>query len=266
MTVQEALSWPPLVAALWVVLGFLVIRLLSRLVHRRLGRTHAHYALIGRTVVVYVGFVVIVIGAARALGVDLTALLATAGILTVAVGFAAQTSLSNLIAGVFLLVDRPFEVGDTIEVEARLGVVQEVTLLSTFVRTFDNILVRWPNEVVLKATILNYTRYPVRRVDLRFALAFGTDLEAARAAVVEALAHSPVVMLDPQPEVVLRGFLDRGVEVEVRAWVPQPEFLRGRNDVVRITDEALRAAGVAFALPQLTIWRGDVPAHPGSER
>lgn len=254
---RDALMLPAVQAGLVLVLGVLVVRLLAVLVQREVTRGQgAHIGLIARKAVAYGGAVVVFLAVAQTLDIDLTALVATAGVATVAIGFAAQTSLSNLIAGLFLLVDRPFKVGDTVEIEGRLGVVLEISLLSTHVRTFDSIQVRWPNEVVLKATILNYTRFPARRIDVRVGVAYGSDLKRARSVLSEAIGGLELVLLEPATEVVTRGLLDSAVELEVRAWVAQPTFLRARTQIIECIHDSLGEAGIEIAFPQLTIWKG----------
>lgn len=231
-------------AILLLALGGPVVVGLGRALARRMsqqGRPHQGM-LVYRAITTF-GALFLLFSVGQALGVDLTALLATAGVLTVAIGLAAQTSLSNLIAGVFLLVDRPFEIGDTVEIEGRVGVVQAITLLSTHVRTFNNIRVRWPNDVVLKATILNYTRFPARRVDLALRVLVGGDLAATRAAMLDEIEALPLILLDPPPEVLLRGFTDNTVEVEVRAWLAVEDFILGRTALTLAIHEALHRVG-----------------------
>ncbi len=253
-TVVAWLALPGMRALAVLVVGLVVVNLLARLVARRVHRTaRAHWALVARRFVGVTGSLFVVVAAARVWGLDLTAVLATAGVATIAIGFAAQTSLSNLIAGVFLLVDRPFEVGDTVEMEGRLGVVQEITLMSTLVRTFDNLLVRWPNEVVLKSQILNHTRYPVRRIDVKVRLAYGSDVARARAVLLGVLREEPTFLLDPEPDMVARGMLDYAIDVEARVWVRQPDFLKGRTRAVQVVHDTLREAGFAFAPPPWTV-------------
>jgi len=249
----SALPWVRALAVL--IVGLAAVNIVGRLVQARMRRTtRAHWALVARRIVDAVGSFVVIVIAARMFGVNLTGLFATAGVATIAVGFAAQNSLANLIAGVFLLVDRPFEVGDTVEMEGRLGVVVEISVLSTLVRTFDNLLVRWPNEVVMKSTILNYTRHPVRRITLTFKAAYGTDVAAAREAVLRALREQPLLLLDPEPEVIARSLLDHAIEMEARVWARQQDFLRARTHAVQVCHDALRAAGVALGLPQVVVW------------
>lgn len=246
MSALQELWQHPWARALSIVLiGLPALTLLARFVSQRVGAVGgAHVGLIVSRVITTVGGVGLVLAAAHELGIDLTALLATAGVVTVAVGFAAQTSLSNLIAGLFLLVDRPFQVGDVVEIEGRIGMIESVTLLSTHVRTLENLRVRWPNEVVLKATIVNYTRYPVRRIDLRVRLQHGSDLGAAQRAVAAAVGELEQVLLDPPPEVLLRGYLDVAVELEVRAWMDARDVLAGRSALVRAVHDALVGAHI----------------------
>ena len=258
--ILSTLATRPGVQAVTVLLvGFAGVRVLALLAHRRASYTSPHWALVARMVVNYGGVMAVLLVAARVVGIDITSLIATAGVATVAIGFAAQTSLGNLIAGLFLLVDRPFQVDDTVELEGRLGIVREITLLSTLVRTFDGILVRWPNEVVLKSTILNYTRYPARRVEVRVGVAYGSDVARARQVLQDAVEDLEMVLLEPSCEVVTRGFLDSAVELEIRAWVQPSDFLAGRTAVVEAAHHALREAGIEIPFPQLGLWRRSEP-------
>jgi small conductance mechanosensitive channel len=264
-TLQHWIGLPGVRALLVLAGGLIVVNLVAREVQRRVARTaRPHWGLVASRVVGWSGVLLVGVAAARTWGLDLTAVLATAGVATVAVGFAAQTSLSNLIAGLFLLIDRPFDIGDTIEMEGRVGSVQEITLMSTLVRTFDNLRVRWPNEVVLKSTILNYSRYKARRVDVRFPVPFGGESAKSRALLVQALRQLPTVLLDPEPDVVGRGFVDRGVDLEARVWVRQQDFLKGRTQIVECIDRTLAEAGLRIAWPQVVVHRPDViPAGAG---
>ncbi|MED5370226.1 MAG: mechanosensitive ion channel family protein [Myxococcota bacterium] len=249
---------PWLKAAVVILVGLVAVQGVARFLHRRLlTGANRHWAMVGRRIVTVLGTLAVLLAGAKTMGLDLTALLATAGVATVAIGFAAQTSLSNLIAGLFLLIDRPFQVGDTVELEGRVGQVQEISLMSTLVRTFDNLLVRWPNEVVLKATILNYSRYPARRVDIPVSMPHGADLARAREVLLTAVSEVDTVLLEPAPQVVTKAMLDSAVQLEVRVWVPQPEFLAGRTQAIEAVHNGLKAAGIRVAFPQLTVWKGE---------
>lgn len=232
-----------------------LIRLIARASRQRLSALgNPHLGLLLDRVFTTLAVLIVVLSAAQQAGLDLTAFLATAGVVTVAVGFAAQTSLSNVISGLFLLVDRPFQVGEAVEIEGRAGVVESVTLLSTYIRTYDNVRVRWPNEVVLKSTILNYSRYPARRLEMKLRLVHGGDLERALARLQEVLGALPAVLLEPPPEVALRGYVDGAVEVELRAWVDALEVVPARTAITVAVHHALAEEKILVA--------GTVPAQP----
>ena len=232
--------------ALGAVGGLALVRLAAWAEHVGTAQGQPHAAMVVGKVIRYGGAVVLALLVAEGLGWDLTTLLATAGVVGVAVGFAAQTSLSNVIAGVFLLVDRPFEVGDTVEIGGHEGIVLEITLLSTRIRTFDDVVVRWPNEIVLKERITNLSRLPVRRLQLLVRVPGETDVPPVRDALLAAVRACPRVLLEPVPEIRLRDLDGGTVQVLVRTWHESGVFADGRDEVVLAVHRALRTAG---ALP-----------------
>lgn len=110
----------------------------------------------------YTGFIVIVFTVFHRLGIDISAMLGAAGIAGVAIGFAAQTSISNVISGLFVITERTFKINDIIEVSGTMGTVQSINLLSVILKTFDNQYVRIPNETIIKANLINYSQFPYR--------------------------------------------------------------------------------------------------------
>lgn len=249
--------------ALLLSLGLYLVASVAR---RRVRRSPRRWAALLDLGLQYGAIASGVVLVAQALGLDLTALLATAGFATVALGFAAQKSLSNLIAGLFLLFDRPFAPGDTVELDGRLGEVVEITLMSTLVRTFDNLLVRLPNEKVLDATIVNLTRFPTRRVDVPIALPVGVDLPATEQLLRDALAALPEVLIEPAPEVWLVGLDEVAIRAELRAWSAKGQFLQTRAATVRAAHDALRRAGIDVAIPRMRLeTRAPEPGPPSPD-
>ena len=246
--------------ALTALVGVLIAVAVGSLIRRRMRRAGMlHRAMVFGNLTTYVGVVLAVVFGASQAGLELNHILATAGILTIAIGLAAQTSLSNMIAGLFLLLDRPFQIGDAVEIEGRGGTVERITLLSTFLRTWDNLLVRWPNDVVLKATILNFWGYPARRVDIRVGIAYGSDIVHARRVLEEAIRGVPSVLLDPPATVMANGFLDSSIELQARVWVPRTEFLEARSAIVEAMHDSLGRAGIEIPFPQRTVWHRTAP-------
>lgn len=167
-------------AAILLVTGGILAHLTRRLVDRIPDETlDSHYRAIVKQVLYYLLLAIFIIMAIHQLGFNLSVLLGAAGILTVAIGFASQTSASNVISGVFLLVERAFSVGDIIKVNDLTGEVLSIDLLSVKLRTFDNLFVRIPNENLMKSTVTTLSRFPIRRYDLQVGIAYGEDIRHA---------------------------------------------------------------------------------------
>jgi small-conductance mechanosensitive channel len=194
-----------------------------------------------------------VVSALRQFGFDLTVLLGAAGIVTVAVGFASQTSASNLIAGLFLILERAVQPGDVITVGGRTGEVISVDLLSTKLRTFDNLLVRIPNETMVKTEIVALNRFAIRRVDLPIGVGYATDLPTAEAALVVAARRNPLVLDEPAPQVFAQGFGADSVEYLLTVWTEKGNFVAVRNALLRDVKAELDAAGIEIPFPQRTL-------------
>lgn len=217
LPIPSFVLWARALAALAV--GLLVARVtrgvVGRVARERLDEQHA---MIVQRALYWAIVLLAVATALRQVGFDLSVVMGAAGILTVAIGFASQTSASNLISGLFLLGERPFVVGDTISVGQTTGQVVSIDLLSVKLRTFDNRLVRVPNENLLKTEIVNLTHYAIRRVELSFRVPFGTDLGHVRALLLAAADHVPHVLDEPRPAVVVEELDAYGVRLQFNAW------------------------------------------------
>ncbi len=212
----------------------------------------AHGALVVGKAVRYGGAVLLALLVADSLGWDLTTLLATAGVVGVAVGFAAQASLSNMIAGVFLLVDRPFEVGDIVEITGLQGEVLEITLLSTRVRTLDNLVVRWPNEVVQKERITNFSQHPVRRLDVVIRVPVDVPLTALLPRLQQTARDTPPILISPDPEAHVRDLDGNGATVVVWAWVERNGAVAGRDALLPALYATMAQLGISARIPTYT--------------
>lgn len=240
-------------AAIILVLAHASGRLLRKTVRRDVADARAA---LFRSVVYYVCMSVGVTAALQEFGVEPTSLLVTGGLVTVAVGFASQTSLANIISGIFLAADEPFKVGDAIRVGEIEGVVMSVDLLSTRLRTFDNLYVRVPNETLLKANIVNITHFSVRRTDVLFEVRLDTDLDVVRAAMLEAAEEVPTVLVDPEPVVLVRTMGALTASLELRAWVKTEQYIQARDGLFSAIHSRLRARGVELG--------ADLPIRPDS--
>lgn len=182
-------------------------------------------------------------------GVDIKVILGAAGVLTVAVGFAAQTSASNLISGIFLMFEKPFTVGDIITIGDTTGEVLSIDLLSSKIRTFNNLMVRVPNETLVKTQIINQSYFPVRRVDFRFNFAMQSDLRAVEAILREAARQHPLSLEEPNPIFIMSGFSDSGMTVQFQVWTLPANLLAVQNDLYRDFKAAFERAGIRLVFP-----------------
>lgn len=252
-------------AVLRAVLIMLTAWGLTRLIARPLRhalelRGMAHQAMLVPRVLGWAIFGLAATAALRELGFDLSVLLGAAGILTVAIGFASQTSASNLISGLFLLAERPFEVGDAISIGATKGFVLSVDLLSTRLRTFDNLLVRVPNETVLKSEVINLTRFPLRRCDFEFGVSYKEDIDAVEAVLLDIARRHPLCCDEPSPQVLFMGFGDSSLNLRFSVWATQSNYLGVRDKVGRQIKRRLEQAGMVIPYPHRSV--GPIPGDP----
>ena len=189
--------------------------------------------------------------------------LASAGVMGIAVGFAAKDSLANLFAGVFILADAPYEIGDFIIIDGDTrGEVTDIGLRSSRILTRDDVEVTVPNAVIANAKIINETRGPHRkmRVRIQVSVAYGTDVEHVRSLLLGCARDIPDIAVDPEPRVRFRMMADSGLQFELLACVNEP-VLRGRavDALNERAYSALREAGVEIPYPQVDLHVRDLP-------
>lgn len=187
------------------------------------------------------------------LGLKLSVVLGAAGVLTVAVGFAAQTSFSNLISGIFLMAEQPFRIGDIIEVDTFSGEVLSIDLLSVKICTFNNLQVRIPNETMLKANVITLTRFAIRRHEFRITLPYEQDLDEVRTLLLGVAARCPHALQNPAPQFLFQKYTDAGFDIQFAVWAERAQFLDMRTEIAIEAQRAFAAAGVSFATAQRTL-------------
>ena len=206
-------------------------------------------------------YAVAVVLALDMLGVNVMPFVAGAGVLGVAVGFAAKDTLSNLIAGVLLIIDRPFEIGDRIEVwsaptgSATWGDVLDIGLRATKIKTTDNIIIVIPNNEIMKRDIVNYTLISSNiRVRINIGVAYDTDIELAKQAILNVASEIEWVLHDPAPRVVVRNFGESAIDLQLRVWIRDAR--QRMNTISDITDKVKNAFdrdGIEIPFPKRDI-------------
>ena len=226
-----------LVALALGLIGFLIARFVSNTFIRTIGsRFNAHQKLVWRRGIFYFIFLIFVMASLKEAGFKLSVFLGAAGILTVALGFASQTSASNLISGLFLIGEGSFEIGDTIQItlirgNSIEGEVISIDLLSVKLLTQDNVYVRLPNEQLIRAPVHNLSKFPIRRIPITLAINFHEDIIKVREVLLDVAQKYPLVLADPKPAVTVTAFRESSIELLFAVWCRQENFLKVRDEM-----------------------------------
>lgn len=247
--------------------GLLVARLVSNLAGRVITRrVDAKRGSLVRAMVFYLSLAVLSIIGLSALDVPIATLLAAGGLLGIALGFVSQTALSNLISGIFLTFEQPFSVGDEVQIEGTAGTVEAVGVISTRVRTYDNVFVRLPNETVLKSKVTTLTKYGLRRVELGVSISYSDDIGTAMETLLQSAGEHPKVMRRPEPKVIVLSLADSGVLLQLRVWLPSEQWFDAASELRRLMKENLESAGCTIPFPQIVVHTGELDRRRESPR
>jgi len=270
-TIDVAQYVPAVISAVTTVVlfvvAFVVVYVLGRYFATRavkgsLERRGFDDTLVGLAASVTVAVVAVVAVALAAtvagFGVVLAAFATLAGALALAVGFAAQDLIANFVAGVFIIQDEPFSVGDWIEWDGNEGVVREISLRVTKLDTFDNELVTVPNSALANAAVVNNVANDQRRVSVDFGIGYDDDIEQARAAILDEGAQIDGVLADPEPSAPVTSLGDSAVVLQGRIWIDPQETGYGavRAAFVEAVKERFDAEGIDMPYPNTELSGG----------
>lgn len=183
-------------------------------------------------------------------GVQTTSIVAVLGASALAVGLALQGTLSNVAAGVMLLILRPFKIGDAVSIGSTMGVVDSIGLFTTEMHSFDNIGISMPNSKVWGAEIQNLNRFDTRRVDMEFGIGYGDDMDKAMKIIKEILDGDDRVLQDPEPLIAISNLGDSSVDIRVRPWTHRSNVWPLRYDITKKVKENFDANGISIPFPQ----------------
>lgn len=244
-------------AASWVVLR--VTRPTLRRLLRRADFADALVHLLVDNVYRFSLWAVALIMALGQLGVNVAAALAGLGVAGLAVGFAAQDSLENTIAGFLIFWDKPFVVGDYITTQDRYGRVNNITMRTTRIRTPDNTYIVIPNAQIIEDVLVNHSQHGETRIQVPLGIAYGADIREARDVLLEAAGETEGVLSHPAPDVVLKELGDSSVNLSVRVWTERAADERAV--LFRCLENckiALDEAGIEIPFPHLQLFLDDV--------
>jgi len=195
----------------------------------------------------------IVIAAIGKLGVQTTSFVAVIGAAGLAVGLALQGSLSNFAAGVLLILFKPFKAGDFVKAGGEAGVIVEVGILTTEMKTPDNIQIIMPNSSIMGGSITNVSAHPTRRVDMTVGVGYGDDLNKAKKIMEDLLAADERVLKDPAVTIAVANLGDSSVDFVVRPWVNSADYWAVKFDFTKAVKEKFDAEGISIPFPQRDI-------------
>lgn len=254
-----------------LVMGWIVANLARRWIRTTLGTigqiddtvvpflaSIARYAILAIVLVVVLG----------QLGVKTASILAVLGAAGLAIGLALQGTLSNIAAGLMLLWLRPFQTGDTIQIDdGLLGKVEQINLFASQMRTRDGLFKFVPNSELWNTVITNFDRNQTRRIEIEIGIGYDDKVDIARNAILGIAENDERVLDTPPPAVWVKSLGDSAVILLVRVWVKPPDFWTGRFDLTEKFKEALDAAGIEIPFPQQVVhWIGDQPPAENSPK
>ena len=241
---------------LTLVVCYLAIRIVKAVVGKALGKASKLDApvksLITKAVTVLLWAVTIII-VAGAFGINATSLVALLSVVGLALSMSVQGLLGNFFSGIMLLINKPFREGDFIEAGDKVGIVKNIGFFNTAINTPDNISTIVPNGELTGATVKNYSREPLRRVDMSFCTSYDVSTEDAKKAILEAIAKDERILADPAPFVRLGAFKGSVVEYTVRVWCKNADYWDVHFNLNENVRESFAANGVAMSYEHINV-------------
>ena len=235
----------------YLVVGFLLAHIVSKALVRlgRLQKIPTQPLRFIRKLVVVCIWLLAGFQALRAVGVDLVSILGAAGVAGIAIGFASQTALSNLISGFFLLSERSFAAGDYVRVNGLEGTVEGINLLSIYIRQPDNALIRVPCELLIKNPVVNLTKDDIRRCDFDLGVDYGSDTEKVERVIRRVMQEHPMLLNEPAPVVQFSGFGDSSLNLHIGAWCKTGDYHTVRYAFAGALLKAFAGEGISIPFP-----------------
>jgi len=257
---------------IFILAGLLIVRIIDIIIRKTIFRGASEQSrIMVHKMIIYAGWIIIFLAVLSELGVKLSTVLGAAGVLGIAIGIASQKSLGNIISGFFLVSDKTFEVGDVIRIGTYTGVVHALDLLSIKLRTFDNTLIRIPNDQILTTEITNITRFPIRRMDFHLRVAYKEDLLKVKEILMTLAKENPLCLDEPEPFYTYREFGMSGIEILFAVWFEKSNFVDVKNSVFEAVKRRFTEEDVEIPFQHITLYSGseskliklDLEAHPG---
>lgn len=241
-----------------LIIGVSSIQLIAFMLRRSLRKqlSRQRMMLITRTVI-YTGYTGLVLIVLKEFNYDLTALFGAAGVVGIVIGVASQTSIGNIISGLFLVGEKSFEIGDVVRIGDKTGTVYSIDLLSIKIKTFDNLLIRIPNQSVISSELTNVTRFPIRRLDFQIGVAYKEDLRKVKSVLESVARNNPLCLEEPEPYILFQTFGDSSINITFGVWFEKANYAAVKNSVFIEIKEAFDREGIEIPFPHVSIYAGE---------
>ncbi len=241
-----------------IAVGFLLAQALAYAAIKTIAKNKSrHRQMIVRRIIVYFCVLLIIFVVFKMLGIKTSALFGAAGVVGIVLGIASQTSIGNIVSGIFLVSERSFEIGDLVRVGDKLGVVDSIDLLSIKLKTMDNTLIRIPNQTIITTELVNITRYPIRRMEVLVSVAYKEDLEQVINLLNEVLSQNTLCLDEPEPLILLKNFGDHGIEIQLGLWFEKSQYKALRNSIFVDIKRAFDKANIEIPFPHISVYAGE---------
>lgn len=188
------------------------------------------------------------------LNVQASSILVAGSVVGLVIGFASQSIVGNLISGLFLIIERPIKVGNLVNIDGNSGTVEDISIISTIIRTYDGLYVRIPNEKVFTTTITNLVANVARRFDYIVGIRYEDDADQAIKIIENLISENPFALKNPAPLVFVETLGDNAVNILVRIWAPVTDWYSVKTEMLGIIKKTLEENGIEIAFPQRTVW------------
>lgn len=257
-----------IIGMLVMVAGVIIAKIISVLFKRYLAANLPSNVSSNLHKLIYYGIIIVTLLAViTSQGIDLSGLMVAGGIFGIVIGFAAQSVVSNLFSGIFLMFDRPAKPGDLIEISQSniYGRLMDITIFSTRIKLFDGSIMRVPNEKVFTSEIRNVSSSEVRRLDVTFGIAYNEEIDHAIAVIKKAVTRLPYVLREPAPEVWTEQLGESSVNLKVLVWIPRDEWDNVGPILLKEIKKEMDNSGIQIPFPQRVIHYSDRVKKPGFE-
>ena len=216
-------------------------------------KVSAHASMLINRTINYIFYIILAAYILHLFGISLNALWGAAGIAGVAIGFAAQTCISNLISGLFVLSEKTMKIGDFISVDGVSGTVDSIGLLSIKIHNIDNQMIRIPNSAIINSNFQNNNYFDTRRMNFSVSVAYETDLKSAMQELLKVPEKCPTVLKDPEPKVWFENLGESGIDMILAVWFAPSDLIQTKNDVFMNIVEVFKNANIEIPYNKIDV-------------